>query len=232
MKLGIISDIHGNHIALETCLRVLEKERVDRIFCLGDTIGYLPLWNEVLDTITTNGILCIKGNHEAMLLGEIPLEETKDRIYGISSLQTIIHESYMEKIRSFPISSELFLNGKKILLIHGGPNDPLTEYVYEDYDMTHFRRHSYDTFFVGHTHLPFVYESANFQVINVGSCGLPRDYGELACSVVYNTETELASIIRIPFRRRDVISCCKDKIHPSVLSVFNRRNKFQGRVVR
>lgn len=232
MKLGIISDIHGNYIALEACLGALEKERVDKIFCLGDTIGYLPLGNEVLDTITRNGILCIKGNHEAMLLGEILLEGRKDKIYGISSLQTTIHESHIERIRRFPISNELCINGKKILFIHGGPNDYLMEYVYEDYDMTHFGHLSYDTFFIGHTHFPFIYESPALKVINVGSCGLPRDYGGLACSAIYNTETESASIIRTPYRIKDILSSCRDKIPPPVLTVFNRKNKYKGRVTK
>ena len=39
MKIGIISDIHGNIDALNSVLKELEKEKVDRIICLGDSIG-------------------------------------------------------------------------------------------------------------------------------------------------------------------------------------------------
>lgn len=38
MKIGIISDIHGNIDALNNVLKMLEKEKVDKIICLGDFI--------------------------------------------------------------------------------------------------------------------------------------------------------------------------------------------------
>ena len=38
MKIGIISDIHGNIDALNSVLKMLEKEEVDKIICLGDFI--------------------------------------------------------------------------------------------------------------------------------------------------------------------------------------------------
>ena len=39
MKIGIISDIHGNVKALEAVLIELEKNKVEKIICLGDFIG-------------------------------------------------------------------------------------------------------------------------------------------------------------------------------------------------
>lgn len=39
MKIGIISDIHGNIDALNSVLKMLEKEELDKIICLGDFIG-------------------------------------------------------------------------------------------------------------------------------------------------------------------------------------------------
>lgn len=39
MRIGIISDIHGNIKALDAVLRELENENIDKIICLGDLIG-------------------------------------------------------------------------------------------------------------------------------------------------------------------------------------------------
>ncbi len=39
VKIGIISDIHGNIDALNAVLKELKKENIDRIICLGDFIG-------------------------------------------------------------------------------------------------------------------------------------------------------------------------------------------------
>ena len=36
MKIGIISDIHGNKKALDAVLKQFEKENIDKIICLGD----------------------------------------------------------------------------------------------------------------------------------------------------------------------------------------------------
>ena len=39
MKIGVISDIHGNIDALNVVLKELEKEKVEKIICLGDLIA-------------------------------------------------------------------------------------------------------------------------------------------------------------------------------------------------
>ena len=38
MKIGIISDIHGNVKALNTVLKELEKQNIDKIICLGEKL--------------------------------------------------------------------------------------------------------------------------------------------------------------------------------------------------
>ena len=48
MKIGIISDIHGNKKALDAVLKQLEKENIDKIICLGDLIGGAPRSEEVV----------------------------------------------------------------------------------------------------------------------------------------------------------------------------------------
>ena len=40
MKIGIISDIHGNIDALENVLKELGKNKVEKIICLGDLIRW------------------------------------------------------------------------------------------------------------------------------------------------------------------------------------------------
>ena len=40
MRIALISDIHGNRPALEAVLAEIDDERVDRIWCLGDIVGY------------------------------------------------------------------------------------------------------------------------------------------------------------------------------------------------
>ncbi len=44
MKIAIISDIHGNKLALDTVLENIKENNCDKIFCLGDIAmaGYDP----------------------------------------------------------------------------------------------------------------------------------------------------------------------------------------------
>jgi len=40
MRIALFSDIHGNRHALEAVLRDIEEQRPDRVYCLGDLVGY------------------------------------------------------------------------------------------------------------------------------------------------------------------------------------------------
>ena len=41
MKIAVLSDIHGNHIALETCIEEIERRNIDKLIFLGDYVGEL-----------------------------------------------------------------------------------------------------------------------------------------------------------------------------------------------
>jgi len=41
-RIGVISDIHGNAIALMAVLNALGREEIDELYCLGDIVGYGP----------------------------------------------------------------------------------------------------------------------------------------------------------------------------------------------
>ena len=40
MRIGIISDVHGNLPALEAVLQDLKPKGLDALYCLGDLVGY------------------------------------------------------------------------------------------------------------------------------------------------------------------------------------------------
>ncbi|MEI4769072.1 metallophosphoesterase family protein [Psychrobacillus sp. FJAT-51614] len=52
MKLAIITDIHGNEMALEAVLQEIDQHGdIEEIWCLGDMIAMGPETNEVLFTL-------------------------------------------------------------------------------------------------------------------------------------------------------------------------------------
>ena len=73
MKIGLISDIHGNLEALETVLECLSaKEKVDKIIVLGDIVGYMANPNECVEL--TKNYDCIQGNHDYTVVYEEDLD--------------------------------------------------------------------------------------------------------------------------------------------------------------
>lgn len=63
MRTAIVSDIHGNLEALTAVMEDIKSQKCDRIFCLGDIIGYGPNPRECLD-IVMKMQMCVIGNHD------------------------------------------------------------------------------------------------------------------------------------------------------------------------
>ena len=66
MKLGIITDIHSNIIALNEVLKQFEKIKIDKIICCGDIIGIGPSPEEVVQALiqVSDKLIAVRGNHE------------------------------------------------------------------------------------------------------------------------------------------------------------------------
>ena len=71
MRYAIISDIHSNLEALRTVLKDIRKRPIDKIFCLGDIVGYGPNPLDVLDFMR-NFEFCLVGNHDDAVINSIP----------------------------------------------------------------------------------------------------------------------------------------------------------------
>lgn len=63
MKIGLISDIHGNQQALTKVLSELYSARVDLILCAGDLVCYGAQCNQVLELLRSCAIPSVVGNY-------------------------------------------------------------------------------------------------------------------------------------------------------------------------
>src|SRR4249919_3845264 len=77
VRTALVSDIHGNAVALAALFEDLDGQRVDQVVCLGDVAqgGAQPA--EVIDAVQARGWPVVMGNSDAFLLdpdaGEEPL---------------------------------------------------------------------------------------------------------------------------------------------------------------
>ncbi|MFN9858489.1 MAG: metallophosphoesterase family protein, partial [Pseudanabaena sp.] len=51
MKIAVMSCIHGNYEALDTVLRDIDHQKAEKIFCLGDLVGYGPFPSNVVEMV-------------------------------------------------------------------------------------------------------------------------------------------------------------------------------------
>jgi hypothetical protein len=129
MKVGIISDIHGNAIGLEAVLADLQAEPVDEVVCLGDAIQGGPQPAQVVLRLRHLGCPVVMGNADEWLLSgdetgaeQIPAERwrmMKDvRQWSLAQLA----EDERAFIAGFTPTVELALApGRQLLCFHGSP---------------------------------------------------------------------------------------------------------------
>ncbi|WP_207000502.1 metallophosphoesterase family protein [Trinickia mobilis] len=220
MRLAIISDIHGNLPMLEACLAEIATRQCDRIVCLGDVFGYFPDGLACAQRLRDVHADCLMGNHEAMLLGLLPLPEVKDEVYRLGAQRELVPASLLQHMQGWlPYASEV-IGTKRVLMVHGSPWQPLTEYVYPNSDLSRFAALPFDAVFMGHTHHAFVRNSGDVQVCNTGSCGLPRDVGRPSFAVFDVTEGTI-EVVRLSVDRTQLQQHYPN-LHPSIYSVWSR----------
>ncbi|WP_118952447.1 metallophosphoesterase family protein [Taibaiella helva] len=225
MKIGIFSDAHGNEIGFEQCLHWL-RSVADEIYFLGDAVGYFPFPNEIIDELRTGAkIHSLMGNHDAMLLGFLAYEESKEDIYRLKQSKeklSAANEKFMERLTPF---RELNIDGKRVLFVHGSPHNPLNGYFYPDTSVEQFEHVPYDVIFMGHTHRSFIKEINQKLIVNVGSCGFSRDIGNVITAALYDTVTDNIEMNHLCLDIDLVLKKYENDIHDSVKEVLRRNNK-------
>jgi len=212
MLYAIISDIHGNLEALEAVLATL---KVDKIICLGDVIGYGPNPKECLEKIKSLNIPTVAGNHEKALLGEIDTKWFNERAkLAIEWTATQVETSAIKDLPTVGEEADFHF-------VHASLRDPVNEYVMSISEaLPTFALMTKPLCFIGHTHRPGYlarkkdgfYESRSLHdgdevlaydfdrlIINVGSVGQPRDGDPRAAYGIFDTQTRLFSLHRIPY---------------------------------
>jgi predicted phosphodiesterase len=229
MRIAILSDIHANLEALETALTYIGENNVDKIFCLGDIVGYGPNPNECVELIADNCEQVIIGNHDHAVLGLTSIEYFND-FAKISTAWTAknISTKNREYLANLPFK---YQNEDVYCLVHSTPSEPAQwHYILSESDayneFNHFKQH---VCFIGHSHFPIVFskkgfsrerklklEKRNKYIVNVGSIGQPRDGNPKTCFCIYNPDKNMVEYVRLEYE----ISKTRDKIIKEGLPVF------------
>lgn len=177
MRIAVLSDIHGNIYALLRALEDIAEQRVDKIICLGDLVGYGPHPNEVIAVIKRKEIPCIKGNYDASVVdgGFTYIRNTTINSFALPWTVDEVRTSNKFFLESLPESLTYTFNGVDFLFTHGSPN-AINEYLFEDGQNTEeiMKSLSSDVLVCAHTHIPCFKHFGDKTLINVGSVGKPK----------------------------------------------------------
>jgi predicted phosphodiesterase len=181
-RLAIISDIHGNRVALEEVLRDCEVRNIDAILCLGDIVGYGPEPSECLALVRSNCRLSIRGNHEDAVLNPAHARTWNYAAQaGIAYARRTMTQDALAFLATLPSS---FAISETILGIHDSPtpNEEGMTYLKTRNDAIEaFGWFDEHICLVGHTHVPCCFTTRTTSSLEVIS---PDDVDEHPISFV------------------------------------------------
>jgi putative phosphoesterase len=206
MKLGILSDIHGNHAALAVVLAKFRRQGVTELLFLGDMVGYYPFAKECVAMLADFSVTSVRGNHDHVALNcmeeNIRTDEQYRHAYG-SALDRALdqHDAATEMfLKALPLEQQLTVEGRLLRLYHGSPWDALEGRVYPDFhEWQRFETLGADVVLLGHTHYPVLRQCGPALVLNPGSVGQPRHRSGVACAALLDVPALTASLLEIPY---------------------------------
>lgn len=214
MRVGLLSDVHANLVALEAVLAALGK--VDALWVTGDTVGYGPDPGDTLALLRERGALLVQGNHDRAVATGEGLEFFHDRAADAAKLhQRWLSSEDRDALAALPT----VVRADRFTLCHGSLRDPLWEYVTTARVAgATLKLAETDHCCNGHTHIPALFQLAGDNarathiteatayrleertLINAGSVGQPRDGDPRAAYAVLDTEAGTATFYRASYR--------------------------------
>jgi len=216
MKYGFFSDVHANLEALKACIIDFRSEKLDKVFFLGDAVGYGPNPDECVKLIDEIAEVKLMGNHDYAALGLMETEYFNQ--YAAESMgwtKSSISEKTMEIMSDFELTHVI----GEILLVHSSPREPENWHYILDMEDA---EENFDFFtqkicLLGHTHRPYiVFKSETGEaalskevevpieleyryLVNIGSVGQPRDGDPRSCYLIYDTDAGTMKLKRVQY---------------------------------
>ncbi|MEE8391595.1 MAG: metallophosphoesterase family protein [Anaerolineae bacterium] len=216
MRYLIISDIHANLVALEAVLT--DAPAFDKIWCLGDLVGYGPNPNECVERIQDFRHTSLVGNHDWAALGKLDL----------GSFNTDARTANLWTRDELTPAAREYMNGRPtcieedgFYMAHASPKEPVWEYVLDtNVAYSNFAQFFTPVCLIGHTHVPIIFEldeqrqrcntilpplpdpvplDQHRMIINPGSVGQPRDGNPLASYAMLDTESMTWEFRRVAY---------------------------------
>jgi diadenosine tetraphosphatase ApaH/serine/threonine PP2A family protein phosphatase len=210
--------VHSNLEALTAVLEAIDGHKPDRLFFVGDAVGYGPNPNECIDKIYEVSDCIVAGNHDHAAVGLFDIGFFNPfAAHAIRWTQSVLSNENRERLLAMPLAR----NEDGCFIVHASPDRPEHwSYLYYAAEAAYqFEFFEETVCLVGHTHRPAIYVNdggnvfsvqermLTFQkgfryIVNVGSVGQPRDGNPDATFAVYDRGEEILSFHRVSYDYR------------------------------
>jgi predicted phosphodiesterase len=216
MRVAVISDVHANRHALDAVLAAVEAERPDVVWCVGDTVGYGPQPNECCDLVRDRSDLCLVGNHDLVVLGELAVSDFNEEAAAAASWTADV---LTDAAHDFLAELKPAAEAPGVSLYHASARDPVWEYILsEEAARATFELAPSDLILVGHSHVALALRQQDDRsvagglaaegtevelngrwLLNPGSVGQPRDGDPRAAWLLLDLDRRFAAFRRVTY---------------------------------
>lgn len=178
MLLGLISDVHANAVALDAVLDELRRQRVDKVVCLGDLVGYGPAPNETIERVREERLLCMLGAADERIAFDFARQPLPRKGVGDATLEwtrEVLDPRHVAWLRELPVQRRLTTPVGRLRAFHGTAEDPAarTELNIDPVSLMRLlERHRCRILVAGGSHVPYFRRIGAGVAVNPGSVGL------------------------------------------------------------
>lgn len=193
MEIGVLSDIHGNKVALEAVLA--DMPSVDALVCAGDVVGYNPWHAECVEAMRERDVPTVMGNHDRAVVGETSFGFNSMAGAGVQHARETLSDEHIEWLADCPESQRVF--DGRVKLVHSHP-ERRDHYTYPE-EFSPRLLGDEDVLVLGHTHIQHHESYEEGIVMNPGSVGQPRDGDPRAAYAVLDLGEMAVTEHRTPY---------------------------------
>lgn len=199
MRIGVLSDIHGNLPALEAVWADMQRRGVDTVVNLGDVAFRGPHPAECVRLVRQMGAPVVLGNTEVWvteLAAELPDPLPVLKAWTRARLTA----AELTWLGALPEEHRMEVHGRRLLFVHGSPRgnmDSLFPSTPESDMLESLENCEADIVLCGHTHWAFSRRIGGIHLIGAGSVGLPFDGDPRAAYAIVEVTERESSVTHI-----------------------------------